>query len=111
MKRNVFLVLMISIGCLTSAHAQSNHPLTLADMKHLKSVGSPQLSPDGQLIALSVSQTDMETFESRSVIELIDASTGDRSELIEGSSPPMTTTTTMKRRLKKKTRTRTWSRR
>ena len=87
MKRNVFPALMISIGCATFTQAQTSHPLTLADMKHLKSLGSPQLSPDGRLIALSVSQTDMVTFESRSVIELIDAANGDRSELSEGSSP------------------------
>ncbi len=87
MKRNVFLALVISMACVISAQAQTKHPLTLADMSMLKSLGSPELSPDGRRFALSVSQTDLETFESRRVIELIDIESGESTILIEGSSP------------------------
>lgn len=84
MNRNVILVLLISVGCATLAQAQTKHPLSLADMSMLKRLGSPELSPDGRRIALSVSQTDMVTFESRSVIELIDIESGEAATLIEG---------------------------
>lgn len=53
-------VLALVLVSLTAAAAESRHPLTLDDLARPRSVGDPQVSPDGRWIAYTVGTVDVE---------------------------------------------------
>ncbi len=82
-----FTTIVAPLVMILAASTLAGHPMTLEDMALLHNVGSPQMSPDGTTVAVSVSTTDYETFESSGGIDLVDVATGERTRLVEGSSP------------------------
>ena len=60
-----------------AAEAEQSPMLTIDDIMSLKSVGAPQISPDGRWIAYTVRETDMEKDRSRTRIWMIPADGGE----------------------------------
>jgi dipeptidyl aminopeptidase/acylaminoacyl peptidase len=58
-------------------HAQSKKPLTIDQFVSMPTVGDPQLSPDGKLVAYTISTPSLEDNRSTSRIWLADAVTGE----------------------------------
>ena len=58
-------------------HAQSKKPLTIDQFVSMPTVGDPQLSPDGKLVAYTISTPSLEDNRSTSRIWLADAATGE----------------------------------
>jgi Tol biopolymer transport system component len=52
-------------------------PLTIEDQFAIKRVGSPQISPDGEWVAFTVSTTDLKKERTRTQIWMVDADGGD----------------------------------
>ncbi|MFT4605798.1 MAG: Tol biopolymer transport system component, partial [Rhodothermales bacterium] len=85
MKRSVFLFPILFLALLASA--QERRPLEIDDMFAIKSVGSPVVSPDGQWIAYTVSETSLEDEDSETQIWMIPSAGGDAIPLTaKGSS-------------------------
>jgi dipeptidyl aminopeptidase/acylaminoacyl peptidase len=55
----------------------ADRPITIDDVLALKSVGSPQISPDGDWVAYTVRQRDMEEDKSQTRIWVVSTSGGD----------------------------------
>ena len=58
-------------------NAQSKKPLTIDQFVSMPTVGDPQLSPDGKLVAYTISTPSLEDNRSTSRIWLVDATTGE----------------------------------
>ncbi|MCZ6834943.1 MAG: S9 family peptidase [Planctomycetota bacterium] len=87
MKQAHSIVLALGVFGASTLTLAAGEPLSLENMTLLHSVGSPNLSPDGLTIALSVSAFDAATQSMKSGIELIDVASGERRDLVQGSSP------------------------
>jgi dipeptidyl aminopeptidase/acylaminoacyl peptidase len=74
--RSFYLILVIS-ACLSLgvgslfAQAPAKRPLTAEDVYRMKEVGDPQVSPDGQWIAYTVTRMDREADKLRSAIWMV----------------------------------------
>src|SRR5688572_31475320 len=82
MKRLASLLLVLSLLLALPAFAQ--RPVTLDDLMKVKGVGAPQLSPDGNRIAYTISQTDFDENIFRSNIYLVDSAGGASIKLTNG---------------------------
>ncbi len=60
-----------------AASAQDRRALTIDDMFEIQRVGDPQISPDGEWVAYTVSQTDLDEGRSETRIWMISAGGGD----------------------------------
>jgi dipeptidyl aminopeptidase/acylaminoacyl peptidase len=70
------LILLLVIHC--SALGQTGRkPLSIDDLLKLKTVGDPQISPDGQWIAFTVTEADLEKDETETRIWMIAESGGE----------------------------------
>jgi len=87
MRRRITAAVVSTIALSFIPIASAQHPLSIADLKLLHSVGAPQLSPDGRTIAVSISRTDYDTGERQGGIELVEVETGETDARIEGGSP------------------------
>lgn len=56
-----FLPILLVLPSMSSVTAAEKRPLSLEDLSLLKSISSPQISPDGKWVAAVVSVTDFET--------------------------------------------------
>ena len=72
--RNMFVLLISLYPALMFG---ADRPITIDDVLALKSVGSPQISPDGDWVAYTVRQRDMEEDESQTRIWVVSSSGGD----------------------------------
>jgi dipeptidyl aminopeptidase/acylaminoacyl peptidase len=74
--RRLFLVLSVSVIAVV-ATAASPHPFSVHDMLAMDRIADPQISPDGKLVAFSVSVTDLDANRRRSDIHVaaLDGST------------------------------------
>ena len=72
--RNVFVLLIFLYPALIFG---ADRPITIDDVLALKSVGSPQISPDGDWVAYTVRQRDMEEDKSQTRIWVVSTSGGD----------------------------------
>ncbi len=70
----IAVVLALAVGLVS---AQERRPLQAADRWSLASVGDPQVSPEGDWIAYTVSRNDKTADESRSRIWMVPAAGGD----------------------------------
>ncbi len=70
MKKTFFLLL--SVAMITAAFAQKK-PFAIEDLYKLKTVGDPQVSPDGRRIAFTVTESNLAEGKSKSEIYLMDA--------------------------------------
>ena len=70
MKKTFFLLL--SVAMITAAFAQKK-PFAIEDLYKLKTVGDPQISPDGRRIAFTVTESNLAEGKSKSEIYLMDA--------------------------------------
>ena len=63
--------LTILLGLLAgAAHAAETHPFSVHDMLAMDRISDPQVSPDGKLVAFSLSVTDLDANRGRSDIYL-----------------------------------------
>ena len=60
MKKPSWLVLLLIGVASGAASAQDLRTLTIDDMFAIQRVGDPQISPDGEWVAYTVSKTDFE---------------------------------------------------
>jgi dipeptidyl aminopeptidase/acylaminoacyl peptidase len=65
-------------------HAQSKKPLTIDQFVSMPTVGDPQLSPDGKLVAYTLSTPSLEDNRSTSKIWLVDPATGENWQATTG---------------------------
>ena len=72
--RNMFVLLISLYPALIFG---ADRPITIDDVLALKSVGSPQISPDGDWVAYTVRQRDMEEDKSQTRIWVVSTSGGD----------------------------------
>lgn len=72
--RNMFVLLISLYPALMFG---ADRPITIDDVLALKSVGSPQISPDGDWVAYTVRQRDMEEDKSQTRIWVVSTSGGD----------------------------------
>jgi len=93
MKRSFSLLgcalLLLAIGN-TVAQPSSRQPLTIDDLLKVRRVGDPQLSPDGKLIAYTISDPDKAANRSRTQIYLISVDGGEPKQLTNGQSSAST---------------------
>ncbi len=85
MKRPVSLLPFLFLALL--ANGQERRPLEVDDLFAIKSVGSPVVSPDGEWIAYTISETSLEEEESETRIWMVPAAGGEAIPLTaKGSS-------------------------
>ncbi|MDQ3133926.1 MAG: S9 family peptidase [Acidobacteriota bacterium] len=93
MKRSFSLLgcalLLLAIGNAV-AQPSSRQPLTIDDLLKVRRVGDPQLSPDGKLIAYTISDPDKAANRSRTQIYLISVDGGEPKQLTNGQSSAST---------------------
>ena len=77
MKCIFILTLVFSINLLT---AQKN-PFTIDDLYRLKSISTPEISPDGKKLLFSVTEYDLKKGKSNSDIFLLDLANGEQLQL------------------------------
>lgn len=71
-RRNLFLSSLLIVLAVVAANAQSaKRPLKLDDLFKIKNVGDPQVSPDGQWVAYTVSSVDVKADKSDSNIWMV----------------------------------------
>ena len=63
-----FILVLAVAGISVAAVAAGSHPFSVHDMLAMDRIADPQVSPDGKLVAFSVSVTDMEANRRRSDI-------------------------------------------
>jgi len=69
-KRFSVIVLLIAAAALTLS-AQTKHPLRLDDLARFRNVGDPQIAPDGEWIAYTVSTIDTKEDKSNTHIWMV----------------------------------------
>ncbi|MBA3321132.1 MAG: PD40 domain-containing protein, partial [Pyrinomonadaceae bacterium] len=93
MKRSFSLLgcalLLLAIGNAV-AQPSSRQPLTIDDLLKVRRVGDPHLSPDGKLIAYTISDPDKAANRSRTQIYLISVDGGEPKQLTNGQSSAST---------------------
>ncbi len=70
-------ILFFSLASFFAASQESKRPLTIDDVLNLKTVRSPQISPDGQWIAFTVSEMDVKKDKSETRIWMIPSNGGE----------------------------------
>lgn len=83
--RHHIILLLLSFPLASNLQAQGRHPITVNDFLALKTVGDPQPSPDGSVVAYTVSTVSLEDNKSTSRIQLIEVATGRSRELATGA--------------------------
>jgi dipeptidyl aminopeptidase/acylaminoacyl peptidase len=68
------------------ALAQSRRPLQVADLFRLQRMGDPQVSPDGTMIAYTVTKVDLEANKTRTNIWVVGANPDDRPRQLTSST-------------------------
>jgi Tol biopolymer transport system component len=79
------LVIALALFLASPAVAQNKRPLNFEDFLALKTVGDPRPSPNGDLIAYTVSTTSLQDNRSVSRIHLVDLASGRSRELVTGA--------------------------
>jgi len=79
MRRKLFCILLACVGILAAATVP-----TIDESLSMKSVGGPQISPDGRYVAYTVTQANWDENDYISQIWLADTSTGTRLQLTAG---------------------------
>ncbi len=74
--RNTFIY-FLALTSFLAASQESKRPLTIDDLLSLKTVRNPKISPDGQWVAFTVSEIDMEKDKSETRIWMIPAKGGE----------------------------------
>lgn len=75
---SVFLLSFVSFSTLLFAQTEGGqHLLTIDDIMAIKSVGDPQVSPDGQWVAYTVTQKDLEEDKSRTQLWMVSTDGGE----------------------------------
>jgi len=82
-----FLPILLVLPSMSSVTAAEKRPLSLVDLSLLKSISSPQISPDGKWVAAVVSATDFETEKRQSDLMLISVADGSMKAIVKGTSP------------------------
>ncbi|MGB6865407.1 MAG: hypothetical protein WBE11_06910, partial [Candidatus Aminicenantaceae bacterium] len=87
MKRNtlqqsvIIFVVSVFLGTISNGvsaqEANSKRNLTIDDFFKLKNVGSPQISPDGEWVAYTIRETDLEKDKSETQIWMIPMAGGE----------------------------------
>jgi len=79
---------LLTVLCLSTAiaFAQDKHPMTFDDVMAIKSVSSAAISPDGKLVAYSVSYADMKDNERRNEIWMVASSGGTSRKFTSGKN-------------------------
>jgi len=72
----MFACFLLVVPCLVNAQNDSR-PITIDDVLAIRSVGSPELSPDGDWVAYTVRTRDMEEDKSNSQIWVVSTDGGD----------------------------------
>ena len=85
--QSLALVLCILFNFQILVSAPEQRPMSADDFVLLKSVRSPQWSPDGKQVVCVVSELDLKRNGGESEIVLISAPNGDRRHLCSGFSP------------------------
>jgi dipeptidyl aminopeptidase/acylaminoacyl peptidase len=80
--RSATLLLILFGG--SRLEAQDKHPITIDDFLALKTVGDPQPTPDGSVVAYTVSTISLKDNRATSRIHLIDVASGRDRELATG---------------------------
>ncbi|HVS15524.1 MAG TPA: S9 family peptidase [Thermoanaerobaculia bacterium] len=76
------LLLALLVATLGSpAFGQAGRPLEVGDLFRLRTVGDPQISPDGALVVYTVGHEDREADEGRSALWAVDVTSGERRRL------------------------------
>ncbi len=83
--RIVFGVCILLLAVI-AAGAQERRPMTFDDVMALNNVGSPQISPDGELVVYTVSHASMNDNEIRSEIWLVSSGGGDVRRFTSGNN-------------------------
>jgi len=74
--RFLFSIILMMASMILFAQ-KSQHPITIADLLNIKTVGNPQISPDGQWIAFTVSEIDLKKDKSETRIWMIPSNGGE----------------------------------
>lgn len=84
MRRTVFA--LVIVFCAGVVFAQGKRPMTFDDVMSIKTVSSAAISPDGKLVAYSVSYSDMKDNERRNEIWMVATSGGTPRKFTSGKN-------------------------
>lgn len=86
MKNRIVLILLLAVLIPFSAQSQSRVP-TIDDLLNVKSLGGTRISPDGKLVAYTVTETDWKQDAFVGQIWLVNTSSGKSFQLTRGEKP------------------------
>ncbi len=86
MRLSVTLVELVLLLVAMPAFAQSRRPIHVTDLFRLQRMGDPQVSPDGTMIAYTMTKVDLEANKSRTNIWVVGAGPNDQPRQLTGST-------------------------